>query len=286
MRMRPLTVPSRLRQQIASKLEPPPRPTAPPRPWNSCSRTPAVGDARPAGRATPCAAPSGGEVAAVLVAVRIADHHFLQAGLRPASDADQRQARDRRAMRLRRGAQVARWSRTAARRRSRPAAAAPGANRPDLLEQEIDLQQVRDALWCSRRYRRGSPAGRRAACASAAAASTCELAAGLVAIGREGRAQQPAVAEFGAAAARARRLVERRHNRRRRRPRFSSSATTRACTAEFCRRSSVARWKPKTSTAADQVGAAARARTPAPASRPGASPATVCRSAFSSSGPA
>ncbi len=40
MRMRPATVPAGW-ARIASKLEPPPRPTAPPRPWKNCSATPA-----------------------------------------------------------------------------------------------------------------------------------------------------------------------------------------------------------------------------------------------------
>jgi hypothetical protein len=38
MRMRPCTVPGGW-ARIAEKLDPPPRPTAPPRPWNSCIAT-------------------------------------------------------------------------------------------------------------------------------------------------------------------------------------------------------------------------------------------------------
>ena len=40
-RMRPCTVPGGC-ARIAAKAEPPPRPTAPPRPWNSCMPTPAA----------------------------------------------------------------------------------------------------------------------------------------------------------------------------------------------------------------------------------------------------
>ena len=141
MRMRPSTVPAGWASR-ASKLEPPPRPTAPPRPWNSCSRRPASRDDLDQGARGLVQLPGRGEVAAVLVGVGIADHHLLHA------------RRGRAARGSAAGPGSGAWSRGAARRsamvsnsgsaKTSADGGSPGANRPDLLQQQIDLQQVRD----------------------------------------------------------------------------------------------------------------------------------------------
>ena len=78
MRMRPCTVP-RGCARIASKAGPPPRPTEPPRPWKICIRTPASANTAASARVAWLQAPHGGQVAAILVRIGIADHHFLAA---------------------------------------------------------------------------------------------------------------------------------------------------------------------------------------------------------------
>jgi len=76
MRMRPFTVPGGC-ARIAAKLEPPPRPTAPPPPVEKLHRRARPREHRRQRAARLMEAPHRGEIAAVLVRIRIADHHFL-----------------------------------------------------------------------------------------------------------------------------------------------------------------------------------------------------------------
>ena len=68
---------ARLRADRREADGPPPRPTAPPRPWNELHARAGVGEhcRQRAGRLVQ--APHRGQIAAVLVGIRIADHHFL-----------------------------------------------------------------------------------------------------------------------------------------------------------------------------------------------------------------
>ena len=138
--MRPATVPGGC-AWIARLAGPPPRPTAPPRPWKNTQRRPwrsqllGERDLRAVGR------PAGGDVADVLVRVRVADHHLLLV-----ADGAQRGAVDRqlqqRAHRRRRLLAASPRPRTAARSaaarprrrprraRSPSSAAAPRAGAP------------------------------------------------------------------------------------------------------------------------------------------------------------
>ena len=111
--------------------------------------------------------PARGDVADVLVGVRVADHHLLLV-----ADGAQRRAVDRlgeqRAHRVRRRLAASRRPRTAARSAASRAVAAR-AREARLLHQQQHLEQVGRAARCRRRRRtgsrpRGRPRARRRAC--------------------------------------------------------------------------------------------------------------------------
>ncbi len=72
----PVTLPAGC-ARIASYDGPPPRPTVPPRPWNRRSLTPCSRERLDQPHLGAIERPVGGEVAAVLVAVGVAQHHLL-----------------------------------------------------------------------------------------------------------------------------------------------------------------------------------------------------------------
>ena len=124
--------------RIASNDGPPPRPTVPPRPWKSRSVTRGRGEHG----GEPCLGaverPVRRQVAAVLVAVRVAEHHFLHAAPARHQAAIRRQ-RERRPHHRRRPLEVVDGleQRDDVQRRS------VRAREPRLLQQHRDLEQVR-----------------------------------------------------------------------------------------------------------------------------------------------
>ena len=154
------------RARMASKLEPPPRPTAPPRPWKKRMRMPRCRAQRHQPGDTGADFPVGGDITAILVAVGIADHHFLQIVLRCRSWRASRAGRNNRPS-PRRCGEDRLWSRTAARCASAALGAAPGSEQAGFLHQQRGFQQVRRRwrLWRSHswppRPRRNGLSGRR-----------------------------------------------------------------------------------------------------------------------------
>ncbi len=139
---RPSTVPGGS-ARIAPLVGPPPRPTAPPRPWKNTQLAPCSRSTSAISHLGPVGGPARGDVTDVLVRVRVADHHLLLVADRAQGRAVHRLAQQS-AIVSGAACQRRRRPRTAARSAAGPPA--PGPRQARLLHQQQHLEQVGRAL--------------------------------------------------------------------------------------------------------------------------------------------